>query len=68
MEVFKPKASRVSQLVDICNTAVEARTRVDADAGVSLVEQYTTVDENLKAGHFDPKVFVNCLHISEECC
>ena len=36
-------------------------TCVDTDAANSLAERYTTVDEYLRAGRFDPKVFVNCM-------
>ena len=39
---------------------------VDTYTGVSLVEQYTTVDEYLRAGCFDPKVLVNCLQLDPE--
>ena len=30
------------------------------------MEQYTTVDEYLRAGRFDPKVLVNCLQLDPE--
>ena len=28
-----------------------------------MVEQFSTVDKYLKAGRFNPKVFVNCLQV-----
>ena len=35
--------------------AAEAHCSVDTDTGVSLAEQYTTADEYLRAGCFNPK-------------
>ena len=35
---------------------IEAHSCVDTDTGSSLVEQYTTVDKYLRAGHFDSLV------------
>ena len=44
---------------------------VEAHSGVDIVakftdEQYTTINQST-AGQFDPRGFVNCLHV-EKCC
>ena len=47
----------VSQLeVGYVLMPIEVRSCVDTDTGSSLVEQYTTVDKYLRAGHFDSLV------------
>ena len=47
----------------INDAAVDAHSCADTDTKISLVEQYTTVDKYLIPGHFDLKVFVNCLKV-----
>ena len=49
----------------LLNDAVEAHSCVDIVAKFTD-EQYTTIKQST-AGHFDPRVFVNCLQV-EKCC
>ena len=50
------------QLNSVPHDAVEAHSCVDIVAKFTA-EQYTTINQST-AGHFDPRVFVNCLQVS----
>jgi len=51
--------------IDLSVSVFWLAQRIRGHAWTSLPEQYTTVDEYLKAGCFDPKVFVKCLHVKK---